>query len=57
MKLIFEKATIENLNEILDLFENTIKISATKEYNEAQIAVWISSIENKEIHYFEKYSI
>ena len=48
MKLIFEKATIENLNEILNLFKNTIENSCFKEYNEAQIAVWVSSIEDKE---------
>lgn len=49
MKFIIEKASVENLNEILELFKTTIETSCNKDYNEAQILAWTSSIENKEI--------
>lgn len=48
MSFSIEKAKVENLDEILNLFKNTIKKACSKEYNEAQISAWISSIKNKE---------
>jgi putative acetyltransferase len=48
MELEIEKAKIKDLDEILELFENTIKNSSAKDYNDAQISVWTSSIEDKE---------
>lgn len=59
MKLVFGKAKPENLEEILNLFENSIKNSCSKDYNQQQIIAWVSSIENKDkwiekikTHYF-----
>ena len=48
MKPVIEKANLENLDEILNLFKSTIEISCSKDYNKAQISAWTSSIENKE---------
>jgi putative acetyltransferase len=48
MEFIIEKASTENLEEIQSLFKNTIKVTAGKDYNKAQIMAWVSSIENKE---------
>lgn len=48
MKFIFEKAKLENLEEILNLFENSIKNSCANDYNQPQILAWVSSIENKD---------
>lgn len=43
-----KKAGLESLDEILQLFKNTIENSCSKDYNQAQISAWTSSIENKE---------
>ena len=48
MKFLIEKATINNLDEILNLFKTTIETSCSKDYTEAQIYAWTSSIENKD---------
>ena len=47
MNFSIEKATQENLEEILDLFENSIKKCCAKDYDESQILAWVSSIEDK----------
>ena len=47
MIFFVQKANLKDLNEILELFKNTIQISCAKDYHETQISVWISSIENK----------
>jgi putative acetyltransferase len=48
MEFLIEKATVNHLKEILNLFKTTIETSCRKDYNEAQILAWTSSIENKE---------
>ena len=48
MEFFIDKATENNLDEILDLFKNTIQITNAKDYNQNQIVAWTSSIENKE---------
>ncbi len=47
MNFSIEKATQENLEEILNLFEKSIQNICTKDYTDAQILAWTSSIENK----------
>ena len=39
---------VEDLDEVLSLFKNTIKSSCVKDYNIAQISAWTSLIEDKE---------
>ncbi|WP_298779804.1 GNAT family N-acetyltransferase [uncultured Polaribacter sp.] len=48
MSFSIEKATSVDLEEILYLFKNTIEKSCAKDYNEAQILAWTSSINDKE---------
>ena len=48
MEFLIEKATTENIDEILDLFENSIKTACSKDYNQRQIIAWTSSRNDKE---------
>jgi putative acetyltransferase len=48
MNFTIHKSSLENIDEILELFKNTIKNSCSKDYNETQITTWISSTEDKE---------
>jgi putative acetyltransferase len=47
MNFSIEKATLKNLDEILELFKSTIEKTCAKDYNKVQVSVWISSIEDK----------
>lgn len=44
----FRKATLPDLKEMQELFVATIKSVCQKEYNEQQIAVWTSGVNNTE---------
>ncbi|MEL6721148.1 MAG: GNAT family N-acetyltransferase [Bacteroidota bacterium] len=46
-KIVSRIATKEDLPEIHQLFQATIQYCCNQDYDEAQIAVWISSVENK----------
>lgn len=48
MEFLVEKAATENLDEILDLFENSIKTACTKDYHQRQIIAWTSARNDKE---------
>ena len=48
MNFSIEKVTFNDLDEILSLFKNTIVKTCSEDYNDAQISVWTSSIENRE---------
>ena len=41
-------ATLDDLPEIRMLFVTTIRSACTRDYNQQQIAVWTSSVENRE---------
>lgn len=47
MRFLIKKAQLENLDEILELFKNTIKKTCKEDYNPTQISAWISSMQNK----------
>lgn len=48
MTFLIEKIRLENLDEVLYLFKNTIENSCSKDYNQTQISAWTLSIENRE---------
>ncbi|MGC6434055.1 MAG: GNAT family N-acetyltransferase [Crocinitomicaceae bacterium] len=48
MDLTFRQANVTDLEEIQELFVETIKNTCKNDYTMEQIDVWISSIENKE---------
>lgn len=48
MKISFRKATISDLNEMQQLYTNTIQSVCKNDYNSAQIEAWISGVKNTE---------
>ncbi len=48
MDLKFRQANLNDLEEIQELFVETIKSTCKNEYNKQQIDAWVSSVENKE---------
>lgn len=40
------RATVKDLHAILTLFEDCVRTSCIKDYNNAQIEVWVSSVNN-----------
>ncbi|SHM81557.1 GNAT family N-acetyltransferase [Flavobacterium chilense] len=48
MKISFRKATISDLNEMQQLYTNTIQFACKNDYNSAQIEAWISGVKNTE---------
>ena len=48
MKIELRHATLNDLNEMQDLFVETIISTCSKDYNDEQINVWTSSVENKD---------
>ena len=48
MDLKFRQANLNDLEEIQELFVETIKSSCQNDYNKQQINAWVNSVENKE---------
>lgn len=48
MEIIFRKATISDLNEMQELFVQTIQSVCKNDYNPDQINVWTSGVKNKQ---------
>ena len=48
MEIKFRQSEFEDLEEIQELFVETIKRTCRNDYNEKQIDAWITSVENKE---------
>jgi putative acetyltransferase len=48
MDLKFRQANLNDLEEMQELFVETIKNTCKNEYNKQQIDAWVSSVENKE---------
>lgn len=46
--MTIRRAKINDLEELLTIFSETIKSTCKREYSEEQIKVWISSIDDKE---------
>ena len=48
MDLKFRQANLNDLEEIQELFVETIKSTCQNDYNKQQINAWVNSVENKE---------
>ncbi len=48
MDLMIRKAELKDLNDILELFKNTIQVSCIKDYDPEQIDAWIDTVNDKE---------
>ncbi len=48
MEIKFRQAKFDDLEEMQELFVETIKSTCQNDYNKKQIEVWVSSVKNKE---------